>query len=561
MREEETKLNERSAAKTDKIALLSLTLLFLSIPGKFLLGESCVLYRTINTYIFLFTLMLAIALAVVAVFRVKKSKGKLKGERLSYTVVAIGLFVLVFMLVILPRVRCIAYRMRCGTNMSALRRAILMYANDNDGKFPSADNWCDLLIEHGSVDEEQFKCRDSFLPVFSYGFNRNLDGLRIEDVPPDTVVLFEIDGGRNISGGPELMVDKKHDNSGSNILFADFQIAFGSKKHTKELKWGVPLNLQETKKDPNDYYDGCVSCTLTVDKKGILSKVIVIKTTFKNETDYPIPIEDRHIIEDLGFDVSLDGEPVQYLGALASRFPSEFPWDYYILPPRATYVNSTNLSIYYDLSKKGKYSVKHWAFNCIPEGCFVIESEPIEFEIKYWMKDEIYSITALAGLLICLVISLAGSKGTHNKKLGLKRNRKMTVLCLTISLLSMGLLYVGNEAKILILYDLIVHFNPTRSPGGQMYWIKCRNAECKNEWLMDRIDYFVYLRENQDPMSMVTPAVLCTKCGEKGGYRAEKCEMCGLIFERGSVPNDFVDRCPNCSCSKTEERRKAFRGR
>lgn len=92
--------------------------------------------------------------------------------------------------------------------------------------------------------------------------------------------------------------------------------------------------------------------------------------------------------------------------------------------------------------------------------------------------------------------------------------------------------------------------------GEEMYWIKCRNPECENEWQMDKKDYFVYLRENQDPMSMMAPAIVCTSCGEEGGYRSEKCEKCGLVFERGSVPNDFADRCPDCSFSETEQKRK-----
>jgi predicted Zn finger-like uncharacterized protein len=95
--------------------------------------------------------------------------------------------------------------------------------------------------------------------------------------------------------------------------------------------------------------------------------------------------------------------------------------------------------------------------------------------------------------------------------------------------------------------------------GEEMYWIKCRNPECENEWQMDKKDYFLYLRESQDPMSMMAPAIVCSSCGKGSGYRAEKCEKCKLVFERGSVPNDFADRCPECSFSKTEERRKEAR--
>ena len=91
---------------------------------------------------------------------------------------------------------------------------------------------------------------------------------------------------------------------------------------------------------------------------------------------------------------------------------------------------------------------------------------------------------------------------------------------------------------------------------GQMTWVKCDDAKCNAAYQMDKKDYFVYLRENQDPMSMMAPAIACPSCGEEGGYRSEKFEKCGLVFERVSVINDFADRCPDCSFSKTEQKRK-----
>ena len=58
----------------------------------------------------------------------------------------------------LRRIRCIAPRMRCGTNLSQLGESLLIYANDNDDKFPTADKWCDLLIEYTEVTEKNFVC-------------------------------------------------------------------------------------------------------------------------------------------------------------------------------------------------------------------------------------------------------------------------------------------------------------------------------------------------------------------------------------------------------------------
>jgi hypothetical protein len=97
------------------------------------------------------------------------------------------------------------------------------------------------------------------------------------------------------------------------------------------------------------------------------------------------------------------------------------------------------------------------------------------------------------------------------------------------------------------------------SKPSVMYWVKCSNSDCEHEWEMDRKDYFAYLKEHRDPTSMAAPAVVCPECGKESGYRAEKCDKCGLVFKRGSVPHDFADRCPSCSFSETEDRRRRAR--
>lgn len=97
------------------------------------------------------------------------------------------------------------------------------------------------------------------------------------------------------------------------------------------------------------------------------------------------------------------------------------------------------------------------------------------------------------------------------------------------------------------------------SKPSVMYWVKCTNADCEHEWQMDRGDYFVYLKEHQDPASMALPAIVCPECGKESGFRAEKCNKCGLVFKRGSVPHDFADKCPSCNFSELEDRRRRAR--
>jgi len=113
---------------------------------------------------------------------------------------------------------------------------------------------------------------------------------------------------------------------------------------------------------------------------------------------------------------------------------------------------------------------------------------------------------------------------------------------------------------------IITYATRSRSGGGlesvqrgTLIWLKCTNADCENTWQMDQRDFFEYLTEHRDPMAMSAPGVVCPKCGQESGYAAEKCENCGLIFLRSSVPHDFADRCPECGYSATEEARKASR--
>ena len=98
-------------------------------------------------------------------------------------------------------------------------------------------------------------------------------------------------------------------------------------------------------------------------------------------------------------------------------------------------------------------------------------------------------------------------------------------------------------------------------PLEETIWVKCTNPDCKAAYQMGKRAYFKYIEEHADPMSPSAPALVCKKCGEQSVFRAEKCMNpdCGQVFLRGTVPNDFPDRCPKCSRSETEEIRKRRR--
>lgn len=97
-------------------------------------------------------------------------------------------------------------------------------------------------------------------------------------------------------------------------------------------------------------------------------------------------------------------------------------------------------------------------------------------------------------------------------------------------------------------------------PEDEMTWVICLNPKCKAEYQMGLKAYHKAIQDRMnDGMALVTPALICEKCGEASVYRAYKCTnpQCGIVFHAKSVANDFADCCPKCGHSETEAIREA----
>jgi len=170
------------------------------------------------------------------------------------------------------------HRPICPINMSGLAKAMLVYANDDpNGRVPSVDKWCDLLVQLDYASPKQFRC--SYSDVIepgesSYAINRNLVGKNIFDVPGDVVFLFETDFGKdpngrnefvknrqyhaqmpygngetrvyrdrwNQSGGPEILATQRHEGKGCNVTFVNTSVKFVRTKDLAKLNWGTETN-------------------------------------------------------------------------------------------------------------------------------------------------------------------------------------------------------------------------------------------------------------------------------------------------------------------------------
>lgn len=213
----------------------------------------------------------AIICGIIALVKISGSKGTLKGTGFAITGIVIPsvMIVLVPLLlaILMPalgRVKTIAQRTICSTNLQGLGNAMIVYANDYDGQLPPADQWCDLLISETDVYPGSLICPDSDAVEgeSSYAININAAGKKLDELPADMVLLFETELGKeegprteiiearanspvypkrwNQAGGPEIMSTPHSmhtDETGCNIVFIDGHVEFVSGDALQNLLW------------------------------------------------------------------------------------------------------------------------------------------------------------------------------------------------------------------------------------------------------------------------------------------------------------------------------------
>jgi len=108
-----------------------------------------------------------------------------------------------------------------------------MYADDSSGQYPTANNWCDLLIEHTPLTENGLFCRAGGEGRSHYALNPYCE----PNSPNDVVLLFETRGGWNQFGGPEILTFENHNGKGCNVLFNDQHVKFVKPEQLVDLKW------------------------------------------------------------------------------------------------------------------------------------------------------------------------------------------------------------------------------------------------------------------------------------------------------------------------------------
>jgi hypothetical protein len=184
----------------------------------------------------------AIILGIIALVKINNSAGRLKGSGMAIAgmvvpVVAIPIVALLMGILMpaLARTRQIAFRMTCGTNLSGLSKAMMLYENDYD-RYPTPNKWCDLLIENCEVTPEMFLCKGASEGPCNYALNKNIAELGTSS-QGDIVLIFETYPGWNQVGGPEILTTENHQGDGCNVAFISGDVKFVEASDIEYLKW------------------------------------------------------------------------------------------------------------------------------------------------------------------------------------------------------------------------------------------------------------------------------------------------------------------------------------
>ncbi|MHC4462889.1 MAG: hypothetical protein ACYS30_15890 [Planctomycetota bacterium] len=131
----------------------------------------------------------------------KKAEGqKPKTSKLAIVLAVSGVGLILLYLIAILVFRPLIHAGICQSNMRTIYQDLLVYAHDYEKEYPTANKWCDLLLEHPThsfVVVESFRCPTNKKDRCNYAINPNCKF----NSPKDMVLLFETKSGWNQFGG------------------------------------------------------------------------------------------------------------------------------------------------------------------------------------------------------------------------------------------------------------------------------------------------------------------------------------------------------------------------
>jgi prepilin-type processing-associated H-X9-DG protein len=191
------------------------------------------------------TSLFGLIFGIVALSSISKSQGRLTGKGMAIAGICLSSVFLVLFVLMLPatmlpalaKAKQRAQTINCVSNLKQLALGVRMYSNDNKDTFPAGDSWCDSIQSYvGRPSVYQCKA-DRTGQRCNYAINQKVAGKKENEINPQTVMLFEIDGGWNVAGGPELLARRSRHGNIVNVAFADGSVQQMSPSRLSTLRW------------------------------------------------------------------------------------------------------------------------------------------------------------------------------------------------------------------------------------------------------------------------------------------------------------------------------------
>jgi hypothetical protein len=195
--------------------------------------------------------IVGLILGIVGLCAINKRAEQLKGKGLAIagiitSAISIVLIPFIFIAIFfmatltpaLSQARTQGMKIVSMNNAKQICLAMAMYCDDNDGSFPPAENWPDVLKPY--IGNERI-LTSPFAPEAgrAWAMNKNLDGRKLRDIkqPYRVVLIFEVEPGSPPTGGRELLPENPRTVRGYIIGFLDGHVDCVTPERLDELIW------------------------------------------------------------------------------------------------------------------------------------------------------------------------------------------------------------------------------------------------------------------------------------------------------------------------------------